>query len=152
MGILVSVNQFRKCASGTAICLFQWQAKDSVTAIWIMYCVNCYLFSLPNCFIYHCMFTSFLQGFLSCVHRKHSSTPCPDKPIPTEQHPTFYGFTSKAGGQSFLYLLEVPCFLSALIFTVRNQGFIFDVFQEQRTLFKRFEGLPAPLSFTWFRI
>lgn len=92
------------------------------------------------------------QGFLPCVHRKHSSTPCPDKPIPTEQHPSLYGFTSTAGGQSFLYLLEVACFLSALIFTVRTQAFIFDVFQRQRTLFKLFEGLPAPLSFTWFRI
>ena len=93
------------------------------------------------------------QGLLSCIHRKLSSTPCPDKPIATEQQPSLSGFTSKASGQPFLSPLEVPCFLSASIFTVMSQASNFGVFQGQGTLFKLFEWLPTPLiSFTWFRI
>lgn len=93
------------------------------------------------------------QGLLSCIHRKLSSTPCPDKPIATEQQPSLSGFTSKASCQPLLCPLEVPCFLSALIFTVMSQAPNFGVFQGQGTFFKLFEWLPAPLiSFTWFRI
>lgn len=34
-------------------CVLQGGTKDSVTAIWLIYCLNCRQFSWPNCYFCH---------------------------------------------------------------------------------------------------
>ena len=59
MGVLASVKQLRKCTSDIVISVIQGGTKDSVTAIWLIYCLNCCQFFWPNCHFCHYMFTSF---------------------------------------------------------------------------------------------
>ena len=57
--VLASVKQLWKCSSVTIIDVLQGGIKDSVTTIWVIYCLSCYRFSWPNCYFYHYMFISF---------------------------------------------------------------------------------------------
>ena len=49
MEVLASVKQLGKCASDAVILVLPEGTKDSVTAIWMIYCLNCYQFFWPNC-------------------------------------------------------------------------------------------------------
>lgn len=49
----------QKCVSDTVISILQGGNKHPVTAIWLIYCVNCNQFSCPNCYFFHYMSTSF---------------------------------------------------------------------------------------------
>ena len=56
--ILAPVKQLRKCILDTAIYLLQRRTKDSGTAIWLIYCLNCCQFS-PYIRFCNYMFISF---------------------------------------------------------------------------------------------
>ena len=54
MVVLACVEELRKCASDTVISVLQ-----HMKTLMLVYCLNCYQFSWPNCYFCHCMFTSF---------------------------------------------------------------------------------------------
>lgn len=56
--ILAPVKQFRKCVLDAVIYLLQRRTKDSVTAIWLICCLNCCQFS-PYIWFCNYMFISF---------------------------------------------------------------------------------------------
>ena len=62
VGVLVSVKELRNMPQ-TLIYVLQGGTKDSVTAIWPIYCLNCDQFSLPLCYFCHHVFTS-LQSLI----------------------------------------------------------------------------------------
>lgn len=62
--MLAPVKQFRKCVLDTVIYLLQRRTKDSVTAIWLIYCLNCCQFS-PYIWFSNYMFISFQSLLLS---------------------------------------------------------------------------------------
>lgn len=50
VGVLVSAKQLRNvCQIHTDIRVLQGGTNDSVIAVWLIYCLNCYQFSWPNC-------------------------------------------------------------------------------------------------------
>ena len=50
MEALVSAKQFRNvCQIHTDIHVLQGGTSDSVIAVWLICCLNCYQFSWPNC-------------------------------------------------------------------------------------------------------
>ena len=64
IGVLVSVKKKKskktqEYASDTIVCVLQVGTKDSLTAIWLIYCLNCYRVSWLYCYFCHHMLTSF---------------------------------------------------------------------------------------------
>ena len=58
IGVLVSVKK-KKQTSDTIVCVLQVETKDSVTAMWLIYCLSCYQVSCLYCYFCHYMLTSF---------------------------------------------------------------------------------------------
>ena len=58
-GVFSICKTTRECAWDNVIHVLQGGTKDSVTAIQLIYCLNCYQFSWLNCYFSHYMFTYF---------------------------------------------------------------------------------------------
>ena len=70
VGVSVTLKQPRKCGSGSAVQVLQGGAKHSVTAIWLVYCLNSYQFSCSNC--YFCIHSWFRLLWLRVGLGDHS--------------------------------------------------------------------------------
>ena len=55
----MTVKATEEQVSDAIIYVLQGGTKDSVTAIWLISCLNCYQFSRPNCYFCHYMATFF---------------------------------------------------------------------------------------------
>ena len=50
----------QECVLDTTIDVLLGGTEDSMTAIWLIYCLNCYQCSWPNCYFCFYMFTSLI--------------------------------------------------------------------------------------------